>query len=58
LIAPNIANIWTSDGADNVDHGSNRIILVYPSVNTIEEFQIQLYNHGAEFGQAGGIGNF
>ena len=42
------------DGADNVDHGSNRTILVYPSVDAIEEFKIQRNNYGAEFGQAGG----
>ena len=52
------ANIGTIDGADNVDHGSNRIILVYPSVNAIEEFKIQRNNRGAEFGQAGGYGGF
>ena len=42
------------DGADNIDHGSNRTILVYPSVDAIEEFKIQRNNYGAEFGQAGG----
>jgi hypothetical protein len=48
------SNLWLVDGADNVDHGSNRTILVYPSVDAIEEFKIQRNNYGAEFGQAGG----
>jgi hypothetical protein len=48
------SNMWLVDGADNVDHGSNRTILVYPSVDAIEEFKIQRNNYGAEFGQAGG----
>ena len=48
------SNLWLIDGADNVDHGSNRTILVYPSVDAIEEFKIQRNNYGAEFGQAGG----
>src|SRR5258706_7285434 len=48
------SNLFLVDGADNVDHGSNRTILVYPSVDAIEEFKIQRNNYGAEFGQAGG----
>ena len=48
------SNMWLVDGADNVDHGSNRTLLVYPSVDAIEEFKIQRNNYGAEFGQAGG----
>jgi hypothetical protein len=48
------ANVWTVDGANNNDVGSNRTILVYPSVDAIEEFKIQRNNYGAEFGQAGG----
>ena len=48
------SNMWLVDGADNVDHGSNASILVYPSVDAIEEFKIQRNNYGAEFGQAGG----
>jgi hypothetical protein len=47
------ANLWTVDGADIVDHGSNKTIVVYPSVDAIEEFKIQRNNYGAEFGQAG-----
>ena len=48
------SNLWTIDGANNNDVGSNRTILVYPSVDAIEEFKIQRNNYGAEFGQAGG----
>ena len=48
------SNLFLIDGADNVDHGSNRTILVYPSVDAIEEFKIQRNNYGAEFGGAGG----
>ncbi len=47
-------NLWLVDGANNNDVGSNRTLLVYPSVDAIEEFKIQRNNYGAEFGQAGG----
>ena len=43
-------NLWMVDGANNNDVGSNRTILVYPSVDAIEEFKIQRNNYGAEFG--------
>ena len=46
--------MWTVDGANNNDVGSNRTILVYPSVEAIEEFKIHRNSYGAEFGQAGG----
>src|SRR6185312_14793854 len=36
------------------DVGSNRTILVYPSVDAIEEFKIHRNSYGAEFGQAAG----
>ena len=48
------SNMWTVDGANNNDVGSNRTILVYPSVDAIEEFKILRNSYGAEFGQAGG----
>jgi len=48
------ANMWTVDGANNNDVGSNRTILVYPSVEAIEEFKIHRNSYGAEFGQASG----
>ena len=46
------ANLWTVDGANNNDVGSNRTILVYPSVDAIDEFKIHRNSYGAEFGQA------
>src|SRR5437667_4754890 len=48
------ANMWTVDGANNNDVGSNRTILVYPSVDAIEEFKIHRNAYGAEYGQAAG----
>jgi hypothetical protein len=48
------ANLWTVDGANNNDVGSNRTILVYPSVEIIEEFKILRNSYGPEFGQSGG----
>ena len=40
--------------ANNNDVGSNRTILVYPSVDAIEEFKILRNSYSAEFGQASG----
>jgi hypothetical protein len=48
------SNLWTVDGTNNNDVGSNRTILVYPSVDAIEEFKIHRNSYGAEYGQAGG----
>ena len=48
------ANMWTVDGANNNDVGSNRTILVYPSIDAIEEFKILRNSYGPEFGGAGG----
>ena len=48
------SNLWTVDGANNNDVGSNRTILIYPSVDAIEEFKIHRNSYGAEFGQASG----
>lgn len=47
-------NLWAVDGADNNDRGSNRTILVYPSIEAIEEFKIHRNSYGPEFGGAGG----
>ena len=47
-------NLWTLDGANNNDVGSNRTILIYPSADAIEEFKIHRNSYGAEFGGAGG----
>src|SRR4051812_29577840 len=48
------ANMWTVDGANNNDVGSNRTILVYPSLEAIEEFRILRNSYGPEYGGAGG----
>jgi len=42
------------DGVNNNDVGSNSTILIYPSIDAIEEFKIHRNSYGAEFGQAGG----
>jgi len=52
--APSNANQWTVDGANNNDIGSQRTILIYPSVDGIEEFKILTNSYGPEFGGAGG----
>ncbi len=52
--APSVNNQWTVDGAGNNDIGSQRTILVYPSIDGIEEFKIQRNSYGPEFGGAGG----
>jgi hypothetical protein len=48
------ANQWLVDGANNNDTGSQRTILVYPSVDSIEEFKIERNSYGPEFGLAAG----
>ena len=48
------SNMWSVDGANNNDVGSNRTILVYPSLEAVEEFKIHRNSYGAEFGGAGG----
>ena len=48
------ANLWTVDGANNNDVGSNRTILVYPSLEAIEEFKILRNSYGPEYGQSAG----
>ncbi len=48
------SNLWTVDGANNNDVGSNRTILIYPSLEAIEEFKVQRSSYSAEFGQAAG----
>jgi len=45
-------NNWTVDGADNVDHGSNITLLVYPSVDAITEFKVSRSNYSPEFGRS------
>ncbi|HEV2234880.1 MAG TPA: carboxypeptidase-like regulatory domain-containing protein [Terriglobia bacterium] len=47
-------NAWLVDGADNVDHGSGRTILVFPSVDSIEEFKVRRNSFGADSPASGG----
>jgi hypothetical protein len=47
-------NQWLVDGANNNDIGSQHTILVYPSIDAIEEFKILRNSYGPEFGGAGG----
>jgi hypothetical protein len=47
-------NMWTVDGANNNDVGSNGTILVFPSIDAIEEFKVHRNSYGAEFGGASG----
>jgi len=48
------ANLWLVDGANNVDVGSNRTLLVYPSLDSIEEFKIERNSYSSQFGGAAG----
>jgi len=48
------ANLWLVDGAHNNDVGSNRTILVFPSVDSIDEFKIERNSYSAQFGQSAG----
>jgi len=52
--APANGNQWLVDGANNNDVGSQHTILVYPSIDAIEEFKILRNSYGPEFGGAGG----
>lgn len=47
-------NLFTVDGAPNNDMGSQRTILVYPAIDSIEEFKIVENAYGPEYGQSGG----
>ena len=51
---PYTNNLFLVDGVNNNDVGSNRTILVYPSVDTIAEFKMIRNSFGAEYGQASG----
>jgi len=48
------ANIFLVDGVNNNDIGSQRTILVYPSIDAIQEFKILRNSYGPEYGQAMG----
>src|SRR6185436_19265324 len=45
-----VSNMWTVDGVNNNDVGSNGGTLVFPSIDAIEEFRILRNSYGAEFG--------
>src|SRR5581483_1165600 len=47
-------NLWLVDGANNNDLGSNRTILIYPSLDAIAEFKMLRNSYGPEYGQASG----
>jgi hypothetical protein len=34
-------NLWTVDGVNNMDVGSNRTLLVFPSIDAIQEFRVE-----------------
>ncbi|HST12072.1 MAG TPA: carboxypeptidase regulatory-like domain-containing protein, partial [Terriglobales bacterium] len=44
------ANTFLVDGANNVDVGSGRTLLVYPSIDSIEEFKVLRNSYGAQYG--------
>jgi hypothetical protein len=48
------SNLWLVDGAHNNDVGSNRTILVFPSIDAIDEFKIERNSYSAQYGQSGG----
>jgi hypothetical protein len=47
-------NLFLVDGVNNNDIGSNRTILIYPSIMAIDEMKILTNSYGAEYGQASG----
>lgn len=51
---PYTNNLFLVDGVNNNDVGSNRTILIYPSVDTISEFKMIRNSYGPEYGQASG----
>jgi hypothetical protein len=48
------SNLFLVDGANDNDPGSNRTILMYPSIEAISEFKVLRNSYGAEYGQASG----
>jgi len=48
------ANLFLTDGANNNDTGSNRTILLFPSIEAIQEFKVLRNSYGPEYGQAAG----
>ena len=48
----NSANLWTVDGADNVDRGSAQTLLNYPSIDAIAELKVMRNIYSSEYGRA------
>lgn len=48
------SNLFLTDGANNNDTGSNRTILLFPSIEAIAEFKSIRNSYGPEYGQAAG----
>ncbi len=51
---PTTNNLFLVDGANDNDVGSNRTILIYPSIESISEFKMLTNSYGPEYGQASG----
>src|SRR6266481_4440801 len=51
---PSTNNLFLIDGVNNNDVGSNRTILIFPSVDAIAEFKMLTNSYSAEYGQASG----
>ena len=51
---PSTNNLFLVDGVNNNDVGSNRTILIFPSVDAIAEFRMLTNSYGPEYGQASG----
>lgn len=51
---PTTNNLFIIDGVNNNDVGSNRTILIYPSIDAIAEFKMLTNDYGPEYGQASG----
>ena len=47
-------NLWLVDGVNDNDLGSNRTLLIYPSIDAIAEFKFVRNSYGPEYGQASG----
>jgi hypothetical protein len=47
-------NVFTQDGVPDNDMGSQRTILLYPSIDAISEVKTVTNNYGPEYGQSGG----
>jgi len=48
------SNLFLVDGVNDNDIGSNRTILIYPSLDAIQEFKMLRNSYGPEYGQASG----